>query len=63
MISSRLGVRPSAMIAETAAPALTVSPKTAARLSTPSATGRSARVISVITPRVPSLPTNSRVRS
>src|SRR5690606_8680056 len=61
--SNRLGVQPAALIAATAAPAAAVVSNTATRVRELAAAGRSASVISVITPRVPSEPTNSRVRS
>ena len=61
--SSRLGVSPRAAISATAAPAAAVEGKTATRVSDSAGAGRSATVTSVITPRVPSEPTKSRVRS
>ena len=61
--SSRLGESPRAEISATAAPAAAVEGKTATMVSDSSGAGRSETVISVITPRVPSDPTKSRVRS
>ena len=63
--SSRLGRRaPAATIAVTAAPAAAVVGKTATRVSDSARrAGRSATVISVMMPSVPSEPTKSRVRS
>lgn len=57
------GERPWAAIRATASPAAPVEPKTATRVSDAAGAGRSATVTSVITPRVPSEPTKSRVRS
>ena len=54
---------PRPAIPATAVPAAAVEPKTATMVSDSSGTGRSATVTSVITPRVPSAPTKSRVRS
>src|SRR5438874_378215 len=63
MSSSRLGRQPAAVIASTADPAAATVWNTATIVSDGSGAGRSLTVIFVITPSVPSEPTNRPVRS
>ncbi len=57
------GIMPYRMIAETAFAAVSILLKTAVIVLTASGSGKSLRVIRVITPSVPSDPIKSRVRS
>ena len=63
MTSSRLGTRPLVTTRSTTWPVCAVVAKEAARVTGRFGAGRSASVASVMTPRVPSDPTNSRGRS
>ncbi len=63
MTSSRLGTRPLVTTRSTTWPVCAVVAKVATRVTGRCGAGRSASVASVITPSVPSDPTNSRARS
>jgi hypothetical protein len=63
MTSSRLGTSPLVTTRSTTWPVCAVVPKEAARVTGRCGAGRSASVASVITPSVPSEPTNNRGRS
>ncbi len=63
MISIRDGTRPARIAADTAAPALSVSANAATIVQGANGLGRSAKVASVMMPRVPSEPTINLVRS
>ena len=63
MTSSRLGISPEVTTRSTTWPVCAVVAKVAASVIFGPGAGRSASVASVMTPRVPSEPTNNRVRS